>query len=327
MEKSFQKRLRVTMKTLQKIKNNLKYFDRYFSAKTSFSEKTNSRLEFLRRNGYLILNDFIPKQELEKMQSKYKQTLEKDLRFETPCLGQTLIDEVKHKEKIENYLLHAPSDLLKDGLGFTNADFLDYNDLLSKYNPSTLKTYLSDIEDFFSIWLNEELLDIIEAYLGLRPHLIEAYLRRNFPAKYKVMNHFWHRDSNHPDFLVKAFFFLSDCSIENGPHEYISGSIQDRRLDGKPYYTEEEINRIYPEGSSRIVRSIVKAGTVILEDTRGLHRAVIPRKGFRDLGYAVFTPLSKFSRSFKSFYTIGRSQYETLNQRQQSYIPAKNLRD
>jgi hypothetical protein len=173
--------------------------------------------------------------------------------------------------------------------------------------------------------LNEEILKIIDTYMGLRPHLVEAYLRRNFPAKYKVMNHFWHRDTNHPEFLLKAFIFLSDCKITNGPHEYVSGSIQDRRLDGKPYFLDKEVDSLYPDDSSNRIKSVVKAGTVILEDTRGLHRATIPKEGFRDLGFAIFMPLSKFSKTFEPLYKIHESAYSKLTEYQKSFIPKQNI--
>jgi len=161
--------------------------------------------------------------------------------------------------------------------------------------------------------------------MGLRPYLIEAYLRRNFPAKYKVMNHFWHRDTNHPIFLLKAFIFLSDCKITTGPHEYISGSINDLRISGKTYYTEEEISNVYPKDSKNRILSIVKAGTIIIEDTRGLHKATIPQEGFRDLGFAVFFPLSFLPKKIKPYYNINTNDYQKLSNRQKSYIPSNNI--
>ncbi len=157
--------------------------------------------------------------------------------------------------------------------------------------------------------------------MGVRPYLAEAYIRRNFPAKYKVMNHFWHRDRNHPDHLLKAFLFLTDCEIENGPHEYIAGSVIDRQLDGKPYFSEEEVDSIYPKDDYRRIKSIVKAGTIILEDTRGLHRATIPTKGIRDLGFAVFVPHPFYSSWESKYYNIDKKLFHSLSKRQKEYIP------
>lgn len=309
-----------------KVRNKIKYFDRYsfaFNAKNdSFID---SKVKELKQKGFVILEEFIPKTNLLEFQDEYRDILEKKLKFETPCLSQTLIDPVKHDSQIKNYFKYKPSELVNFGLTFDKSNLSGYEEALAKYRPSTLKTYLTDIPSFYSLWLDERLLNIVEGYMGLRPHLVEAYLRRNFPAKYKVMNHFWHRDTNHPDFLLKAFIFFSDCKITNGPHEYISGSISDLTVSGKPYYTDEEVDLVYPPNSQKRVKSVVKAGTVILEDTRGLHRATIPEEGYRDLGFAVFLPLSKFSNPLAPMYHIPKNSFENLSSYQKSYIPKQNI--
>lgn len=314
------------MKLNSKIKYTLKHFDR-FRLNLAFSDQAiKQKVLFLREKGYLILENFINGDELHSIQKKYQEALEIKKKFETPCLSQSLIDEKQHQHLIENYFRFNPSDLIKYGVTFEYSDFSNYQECLDKFQPSTLKTYLTEIQDFYDLWLNEDLLMIIESYMGLRPHLVEAYLRRNFPAKYKVMNHFWHRDTNHPEFLLKAFIFLSDCKVNNGPHEYVSGSIKDRRLDGKPYFSDIEVDSLYPDDSSCRIKSLVKAGTVILEDTRGLHRATIPIEGFRDLGFAIFMPLSKFSRNKSPLYFIDESFFLKLSNYQKSFVPKENIR-
>lgn len=313
------------MELKSKLKYNLKYFDRLKSLSFIKDNSIHNKVCFLRNNGYLILEDFLNGEHLKFARTKYQDAIELNHLFETPCLSQAKIDRNTHKHLIDNYFRYKPSQLVEYGVTFEKRDFSNYNECLDHFKPSTLKTYLTDIQDFYSLWLNETLLNIIEAYMGLRPYLVEAYLRRNFPAKYKVMNHFWHRDTNHPDFLVKAFIFLSDCKITNGPHEYVSGSILDRSLDGKPYYSDEEVDSLYPVGSPQRIKSIVKAGTVILEDTRGLHRATIPEEGFRDLGFAVFLPLSKFSKPLEPMYKISKETHSSLTSYQQSFIPKQNI--
>ncbi len=116
---------------------------------------------------------------------------------------------------------------------------------------------------------------------------------------------------NHDRHLLKSFMFLSDCSLQTGPHHYISGSVQDRRVDGKTYYSEEEIHAVYPPASGQEIISVVPAGTIMLEDTRDLHKAGIPQEGYRDLGYATFLPPIAFKRR-KPQYHIGRKTYESL---------------
>ena len=92
-------------------------------------------------------------------------------------------------------------------------------------------------------------------------------------------------------------------------------------MSGKNYYTDEEVDSIYPPGSKDRVLSKVKSGTIILEDTRGLHRAMIPDKGYRDLGYAVFAPTRIFHKYKSKFYTINVDVFKDLDMNQRSYIP------
>lgn len=138
------------------------------------------------------------------------------------------------------------------------------------------------------------------------------------------MNHAWHRDSNHPRHLLKAFFFLNDCTLKTGPHHYIAGSIEDRRLDGERYFTDDEVRALYPAGSEREVVSEVPAGTIILEDTRGLHKAGIPEEGYRDLGFATFLPPIAF-RQRPALYALSDQTYQQLTKEQQRYIPSEVL--
>lgn len=309
------------MEALEKIISTLKYFDRYQFRSFRKDELLNQRIEFLRDNGYIILHNYFHGPAFESLQNRYQDELENKCQFELPCLSQSLINDELHKTLIDNYFRYSLSQIASHGVTFDGSNFSTYSEAVSKYRPSTLKTPLTKLPDFFPTWLDEGLLDIIEGYMGLRPHLMEAYLRRNFPARYKVMNHFWHRDSNHKDHLLKIFIFFSDCDVENGPHEYIAGTIKDTRLYGKVYYSDDEVNTIYPLDSERRVRSIVKAGTVIIEDTRGLHRANVPMEGFRDLGFAVFIPRSLFSKSTEPLYSIPSDSYDQLSARQKSYIP------
>jgi hypothetical protein len=299
----------------------LKYSNRLIIRKVNQNDLVKKRVQGLKKQGYVILDNFYSGKELDNLQKIYQDRLEKQTLFETPCLSQSLINPESHKELINNYFKYNPSELSKHGITFDRSDFMSYQEVIEKFKPSTLKTYLDDIPEFFPYWLNESLLDIIESYMGLRPHLMEAYLRRNFPAKYRVMNHFWHRDRNDPYYLLKAFIFLTDCKLTTGPHEYVSQSVQDLRLSDKPYFSDEEVDALYPPDSSRRIRSIVKAGTVILEDTRGLHRATIPHDGYRDLGFAVFVPKSLLIGNFEPLYKIDKSIYKILTKRQRSYIP------
>jgi hypothetical protein len=312
---------------MNKFKKYLKYFDRIVTPGITNKVQL-GRIESLKENGFVILENFIKPDALDEMRGVYQSTLERNCKFELPCLAQTKIDENRHSDIIDQYFRFHPQELSRRGLTFDREDVSDYESVLSEYKPSSLKTSLTDLPQFIGTWLDRELLEIIEGYLGLKPYLVEAYVKRNFPAKHKVMNHFWHRDTNNPDYVVKAFIFLSDCTLTTGPHEYIARSIEDQTLSGKPYFTDKEVDSFYPQDSPERIKSVVKAGTVIVEDTRGLHRAVNPEEGFRDLGFAIFVPVTKFSqfkamvrRKVKHYYEIPNEEYEALTERQRSYIP------
>jgi hypothetical protein len=168
-------------------------------------------------------------------------------------------------------------------------------------------------------------MEVVEEYMGLTPLLQEAYMRRNFPSPYRTMNHYWHRDLNHQTHLLKAFLFLTDCHVENGPHEFVSGSHTDLTLNGKRYYSDHEVESYARSSNHPVIKSVVKAGTVILEDTRGLHRAVVPMKGYRDLGFAVFAPFPWYRPYRISHYQISSEVYQALNSQQKKFIPASSV--
>lgn len=305
--------------------NRIKFFNRIVRVSKNPSPNLAIHLQQLRKDGYVVLNELLDSEELQKIQKLYRLELEEKANFEVPCLAQTKISAVKHKDMIDSNLRYSVDEMKKRGITFDKSEYHGYQDAIEKFRPSTLKTYIPQSKAFFDLWLNPYLLDLIEAYMGIRPYMTEAYLRRNFKADYKVMNHYWHRDNNHPFHLLKAFFFFSDCELLNGPHEYIAGSLRDKRLNGKTYYSDEEVDKLYPEGSENRIRSIVKAGTIILEDTRGLHRAMVPESGQRDLGYAVYYPIRFKGKLDKKYYHVSKEIHAQLNDRQKSYILPANI--
>lgn len=300
----------------------LKYFNRIPMVARRKSDLINDSIDKLKSNGYVVLENYIEENVLNHIRENFKKKLEIENDFEFPCLAQTKIDEIKHKDLIDLRFRASNEEFRERGITFEKEDVSSYSQMINEFKPSTLKSYLPNDFAFYNLWLDEDILSIVEGYLGMKPYLLEAYIRRNFKANHKVMNHYWHRDTNNKFLMLKAFIFLNDCTIENGPHEYVERSIFDRKLNGKNYYTDEEVGDIYPEGHERRIKSIVKAGTVVLEDTRGLHRACIPKTGHRDLGYAIFVPLNIFSNIRNPYYKINQETFRRLSPIQRKYIPS-----
>ena len=282
------------------------------------------KLAHLREHGYVMFDHLVGTARLRKLQEDYRSRVEGQLDFEFPTLAQAKIDPERDADLIKGNFLATPQQLAARGLTFSREDVRSYEQAVADFAPSTLTTEIPDTPEWFDVWLDEGMLPIVEAYMGFRPQLTEAYIRRNFPSRFVVMNHAWHRDRNHETHLLKTFVFLSDCTLKTGPHHYIAGSAKDRRVDGKNYYSDEEIASVYPQSSGREIVSVVPAGTIVLEDTRGLHKAGIPEAGYRDLGYATFVPPIAFVRR-EALFRLGRKTYEALNPEQQTYIPTGNV--
>lgn len=281
-------------------------------------------LETLRREGTLVLPGFLAPGMLRTLQDETQRSLEA-LEFETPCLAQTRIDPVRHRDLIDNYLYGSPQQFKARGAAFDRDEVRSLEQVVRDFRPSTLTIYPTAASSAFrEVLLHPFLLTIICHYLGLVPKLLEAYTRRNYPAKYWTMNHFWHRDLNDRHQLLKMFIFLSDTGVDNGPHEFVRGSHTNvAKLNDKRYYDDEEVDRTFPPGSPARLVSEVRAGTVIIEDTRGLHRARMPDTGWRDLGYGVYFPMADGVEP--KLYAFPGSALDPLSELQRALIPQSCL--
>ena len=307
---------------LDHIQSRLVFHDSYVKRRhmPPLSEEQSEQVNTLRRDGCVVLREYVPATRLRELQSDLERGLN-ELRFEMPCLAQSRVDPVRHAALIDNFMYGSPRQLAEMGVTFDRGEAHSYAQVVRDFDPSTLSLPMLEYSQAFrDAWLDPYLLGIVAHYMGLVPKLAEAYVRRNFPAPYRTMNHYWHRDLNIPFHLLKIFFFLTDCSAHTGPHEFVRGS--HARLDvlnGQRYYSDAEVDRVYAPGSADRVLSIVKAGTVVIEDTRGLHLANMPAREFRDLGYAVFNPLRPFYPHRN--YRFPRGAYSRLSPLQQAFIP------
>ena len=91
----------------------------------------------------------------------------------------------------------------------------------------------------------------------------------------------WHRD--HPNVKQsKSIVYLTDVSLQNGPFQYIEGSHTSRAVYRDCYkygydqfqsrFTEQEVQYLLENEPERLKTFTAEAGTVILTDTRGIHR-------------------------------------------------------
>lgn len=297
---------------------------RKYNKYPQLSELQADKLNHLNKYGYVIFDHYVGSEKFEIIKEDYIRRMQTELEFTTPCLAQTKINVEKHKELLDNNFYATTKELNEQDLTFYRDQVKSYEQVLNEFAPSTLTLEIPDQKQYFDLWLDSDLIQVTSAYMGFTPILIEAYVRRNFPARHQVMNHYWHRDTNHPTHLLKAFIFFSDCTLKTGPHHYISGSINDKLLIGRKYYSDEEVANTYPAPNEQEIVSVVPAGTIILEDTRGLHKAGVPEEGYRDLGYSVFLPPVAFKKH-KPLYKISKDVHSLLDVEQKKFISSENI--
>lgn len=84
---------------------------------------------------------------------------------------------------------------------------------------------------------------------------------------------------------LKVFVYLTDVGAENGPHYFVSGSHRSggipRELLARGYarLRDEDIERHYPK--QKIIEFTAPKGSIIIEDTRGLHKGQHLKEGHR----------------------------------------------
>jgi hypothetical protein len=82
-------------------------------------------------------------------------------------------------------------------------------------------------------------------------------------------------DLDRPKWL-KFFFFLTDCSIENGAHSFVRGSHKSNgipwslRKKGCVRLDDYDVEKKFPKKD--IIDMCATKGPLLIEDTRGLHK-------------------------------------------------------
>ena len=294
-------------------------------ARPSAKPDIQQHITTLKKRGYIVLDHMIGSEKFNTVKNSINHKFEQSFDLEFPCLAQAFIDNERDQDLVAKNFLATKEQLEARKLTFDRQDIASYQQMINELNPSTLTIPMPSVRDYYELWLDPVVTEIISNYMGFVPELTEAYTRRNFPCNYRVMNHNWHRDTNHKNHLLKAFIFFTDCDVNTGAHHYIAGSAQDPRFRDKVYFTDDEINSTWPIGSEDHIVSTVPAGTIIIEDTRGLHKAGIPMKNYRDLGFAVFLPPNHFKKS-PQFYQIEKTTYDSLSDEQQRFIPSANVK-
>ena len=137
---------------------------------------------------------------------------------------------------------------------------------------------LLNLEDVQALLADGSLLSVAQKYLCCEPlaDVISMWWHTNYHTQPDAeAAQFFHFDMDRFKWL-KIFIYLTDVGPENGPHAFVRGShqtgaIPDRILRrGYVRLTDEEVAEHYP--AKDILSFSAPRGSIILEDTRGLHK-------------------------------------------------------
>lgn len=144
------------------------------------------------------------------------------------------------------------------------------------YKPADLLNN-EDVQDLLA---DGSFLSIAQEYLGCEPiaDVLSMWWHTNFCATPDAeAAQYFHFDMDRFKWL-KIFIYLTDVESDNGPHSFVEGSHKSGAIPaqilnrGYVRISDEEIAGVY---SSELVHSFTAPrGTIIIEDTRGLHKGI-----------------------------------------------------
>ncbi|MFL2667957.1 MAG: phytanoyl-CoA dioxygenase family protein [Alphaproteobacteria bacterium] len=152
-------------------------------------------------------------------------------------------------------------------------------------------------QTLMNVFLNENVLDLLEGYLGAPARLFHLNTMCSFASKKLGGAQQYHRDNSHPAFCV-LFAYLNEVGLKNGPqeiykstHNIESFSKVYSDLDSNLFFDLENDSYGFDDllesnlNKNKVVITGA-SGTCFLSDPRGIHRGVPVEAGRRWLAWA-----------------------------------------
>lgn len=135
---------------------------------------------------------------------------------------------------------------------------------------------------FKEIYEHSDLRDSLAEYTGIKnPAGLLLAAKINFVEGNQGSGGGWHRDSPFTH-QFKAIIYLSDVEENNGPFQYIKGSNSKLEIvkcylknvfkPGQYRFSEQEIDGYLKFTNKKVTDLTAKMGTLVLTDTKGIHR-------------------------------------------------------
>jgi hypothetical protein len=193
--------------------------------------------------------------------------------------GYVIFDNILNAEEVNNLI----NDFVEiEGFYASDDNIKSQKKKLNINNPEAVKFYYNsqdviDNENFQRLLFDSSLIKFAQSYLKSYPIIDNISSWWSFPSSIPDKNaaQWWHFDLERPKWL-KFFFFLTDCTLENGAHCFVRGSHKNNgirwslRKKGYERLADEEIEKLYYKND--IIDIVAKKGSLLVEDTRGLHK-------------------------------------------------------
>ncbi len=191
-------------------------------------------------------------------------------------------------QELSSYFASAPCTLTSDEeLNMAPEDrvVVDFeNPLAVKYSVDTNTVLMN--ATVRKMLLDRGLLQIAQEYLGSTPIVDIVTAWYSFPTANPSHEaaQFFHFDLDRVRWL-KAFLLLTDQTIETGAHVYIPGTQRDGGISsdllakGYTRLQDPDVENFYPKDTWKSM--VAPAGSILLEDTRGLHKGISLKRDHR----------------------------------------------
>jgi len=212
----------------------------------------------------------------------YQENLEKN--------GYVIFENILNENEINDLISEFK---IKNGFYISDENGTSIKQQLDLKQPRAVKFFYSsqdviDTKSFHKILFDPSLIKFSQNYLKSYPVIDNISAWWSFPSNKPDKNaaQWWHFDLERPKWL-KFFFFLTDCTVDTGAHCFIKGSQKNNgvkwslRNKGYTRLSDEDIEKNYKK--ENIVSVIAKKGSLLVEDTRGLHKGSNLIKDYRFL--------------------------------------------
>jgi hypothetical protein len=191
-------------------------------------------------------------------------------------------------KELSTYFASAPCTLTSDQeLNMDPEDrvVVDFvNPLAVKYSVDTNTVLMNPTVR--NMLLDRGLLQIAQEYLGSTPIVDIVTAWYSFPSANPSHEaaQLFHFDLDRVRWL-KVFLLLTDQTIETGAHVYIPGTQRDGGISsdllakGYARLEDPEVEAFYPKETWKSM--VASAGSILLEDTRGLHKGISLKRDHR----------------------------------------------